>query len=438
MQKKSANKIALMLASSSLAKIFSLLSKIVLTSLLGLSAMSYFSLTNPLLILIITICSFSLPNVLSHLIAKKPNKSKKYVITSFLIVILNGIIFSIILLSCSKFIAKELLHNEGCYFAIRAISIFIPFICISSLIKGYFLGNREVLLTTSSQLFEEGSRLVFNYLCVGYLLSSSSERNAALVIISLAVGEFFQTIYLVIFCNKKYYPRYKKIVDLKDADIKETSKEMLSIASLMTGARLIGSFTYFLEPIIITTILSYQNIASSSIALEYSTLNTYVMPLLLLPGFFSTTLSNYLLPNLSYNLGKGEKKAAKTLFLKVTLLCSLIGISFSFFFLFFGSDVLKLLYHIDSGQKEIRMLALPFFIYYLETPFITAMNALSLNKHAFLSTIISSLIRIVLLLVLTPILGVFSLCIATLSSCLASLLFNGYFITRNLFFNNQK
>ncbi len=435
MPKKSAKEIGIMLFSSSLAKGFSLLSKIVLTSILGFEAMSIFSLTNPLLVLIITLCSFSLPNVLSYLIAKKPYKSKKYVMTSFLLILLNGIFFTLILYFFAPFIAKNLLHNEDCLLSIRAICIFIPFICLSSLIKGYYLGNREVILTTSSQLFEEGSRLIFAYLFIGYLLKDSTSFNATLVIISMAVGEFFQTIYLVLFCSNKYYKNYKKILDLKNIEFKDTSKEMLKIATLMTGARLIGSFTYFLEPIIITSLL-HNILSSSEIALSYSILNTYVMPLLLLPGFFSTTLSNYLLPNLSYELGKNRYKKARHLFLKVISLCSIIGLFFSFLFLFFGGDLLKILYHSSTGFKEIKLLALPFFVYYLETPFIATMNALGLNKEAFFSTLISSVARIILLLILTLPLKVFALCIATLISCIISLIFNGIYIVKFLFRNN--
>ena len=50
-----------LLGSSSIAKLFSLLSKIALTNILGLKVMSIFGLINPLLLLVITISSFSLP-----------------------------------------------------------------------------------------------------------------------------------------------------------------------------------------------------------------------------------------------------------------------------------------------------------------------------------------------------------------------------------------
>ncbi len=437
MQKKDTYKISSMLLCSSIAKGFSLLSKIALTALVGIKAMSIYSLANPLLVLVITLSSFSLPSVLSYLIAKKPYKSKKYVLSSLFLVILIGLILGIILYAFAPIISKNLLHNEKSEMTIKAICIFIPFICISSTIKGYFLGNREVLLATSSQLFEEGSRLIFIYLILEFFLTTNDGYNASLVIITMAIGEFFQSIYLVIFCNNKYYKNYKKIFTFKDIEFKNTSKEMLKIATPMTLSRLIGSFTYFLEPIIITSILTNMHFNIDEITLQYASLNTYVMPLLLLPGFFSTTLSNYLLPNLSYEIGKNNYQKGKRLFIKITTLCSIIGLIFSFIFLFFGEFILKTLYHTTLGTNYIKILALPFFIYYLETPFIATMNALGLNIKALISTILSSVIRILILIIFTSTFKVFTLCIATLISCLISLIFNGFYINR-AFSNNKK
>lgn len=436
MQKKSTKEIGLMLTSSAISKSFSLLSKIILTSLIGFEAMSIFSLTNPLLVLAITICSFSLPTVLSYLIAKDPLKSKKYVITAFIIVTFNAVILSLILFFFSGYIAIYLLKNEACFNTIRAICVFIPFICISSLVKGFFLGKKQALLTTTSQLFEEGSRFIFNYVFLTYLLTGNASKDAAYVIISMAIGEFFQTLYLLIFCNSTYYKNYKKIFLIKDIEFKNTANEMLKIASFMTGARLIGSITYFLEPIIISNILIKTSINSSEIALNYSLLSTYVMPLLLLPGFFSTTLSNYLLPNLTSQIKQKRLKSARNIFLKISLICLSIGLFFSFCFFFFGKDILNLFYHTTNGAKEIKILSLPFLIYYLESPFITTMNALNKHKLAFISTLISSIMRISLLIILTSHIGVISICIATLISAFVSLTFNGFFIVRELFFNN--
>ena len=67
------------IGTSTISKFFALLSKIVLTNLLGIKIMSIYGLINPLMILVITISSFSLPNVLSYLISSNRKKSKSYI-----------------------------------------------------------------------------------------------------------------------------------------------------------------------------------------------------------------------------------------------------------------------------------------------------------------------------------------------------------------------
>lgn len=62
-------------------------------------------------------------------------------------------------------------------------------------------------------------------------------------------------------------------------------RECLSIGIPNTTGRLIGSFGYFLEPIILSSVLIMVGYNSNFITREYGILSGYVMPLLLLPSF---------------------------------------------------------------------------------------------------------------------------------------------------------
>ncbi len=414
---------------SLISKGFSLLSKIALTSSLSLESMTLFGLINPLMVLIITLSSFSLPNVLSCLIASNPKKSKKYFITAFIFVSLFSLILILLILFFGDFIAITLFKNENTIYIIDSFMYFIPIISYSSLIKGYFLGNKETLFTTSSQLFEEGSRLIFNLFIVELLMSSDTSKNASLCVLSLAIGEIFQILFLLLFSNKKYIKRYKKIWIKDNLELKKTGKEMMSLALPMTLSRIVGSLTYCLEPMIIMSIL-IGNIDRNTLTFNYGILTSYVMPLLLLPGFFSLALSNYLLPHLSSYYENNELQKAKSILKNILLLCSIIGLFFSLFFFFFGGNLLEIFYHTTYGKDEIKILALPFFIYYLETPINITMNALKLSSNAFKVTIISSIVRIILLFILTPRIGVFAVALATLSSCTIDVIINSLLIFR--------
>ena len=55
---------------------------------------------------------------------------------------------------------------------------------------------------------------------------------------------------------------------------------------------MIGSITYFFEPIILTNMLKYIGYSNDYITLEYGIINGYVYPLLLLPSFFTLAISS--------------------------------------------------------------------------------------------------------------------------------------------------
>lgn len=427
-----------LLGSSSIAKLFSLLSKIALTNLLGLKVMSIFGLINPLLLLVITISSFSLPNVLSYLISANRNKSNLYVKVSFILIGFLSFILSLLLYIFSKDIAIVFFHNEQVIYPIKTLSILVPLISISSLIKGYFYGVREVNFTTSSQLFEEGSRLIFILFFASFFLSDNESKNASIIVISLCVGEVAQTLYLLIFSKNIYQKNYFKLFKKTSTYFVPISKEMIQIAFPMTLSRLVGSLTYFLEPVLLTTILTNLNYTIESITFDYGILTNYVMPLLLLPGFFSLSLSSYLLPNLSYNIKNNDYKNSISLFKDILKYCLIIGTLFTLLFFFFGGKILNLLYGTTLGDNQIRILAIPFLIYYIETPIITALNAFCLTKETFITTVICSIIRIISLFILVPIFKIDAVSISTLLSLYINVIINSILLFKSFLSYKRK
>ncbi len=427
-----------LLISSTGGKFFSLIAKIALTNILGIKVMAIYGLINPLLVLVITLSSFSLPNILSYLISSNPNKTIKYMQTAFIIMIFFSVILAMILYFFSTYIGITFFHNKDVIPSIKMLSFLVPLISISSLIKGYFYGVREVNFTTSSQLFEEGFRMLFCLFIVSYLCGFNDAKNASIIVISLCIGEIFQSLYLLIFANKKYQKNYLKMFVKIDSFFIQSSKEMISLALPMTLSRLIGSITYFLEPIILTTMLIKINYSIDLITYEYGILTTYVMPLLLLPGFFSLSLSNYLLPNLTFFIKNNDYHKAKSIFKNIVIYCFLIGLFFSILFFFFGGNILKILYGNDIGKSQIKYLAFPFLLYYFEAPLSAAMNAFCLTKVSFLTSIISSTIRIILLFILIPLYKVNAVSIATIASCLITIITYGYHIRKSFLFNKNK
>ena len=419
------------------AKSMSLISKIIMTRELGVEAMSLFSLVNPLILLLLTLSSLSLQNAIGSLISKNPEKRKSILLSALLITICASSILMFLLFICSKFIANNLLNNPLTYSCIIASIFVIPLTSISSIIKGYFLGIGELKLTSGSQIFEECGRLLFIIIILFFLPNLSAELKASIAIFSLCVGEIFQVVYMLVFYKNTKFSKFNKLFSSLQKQ-KLHYKEILNISIPMTLSRLVGSLTYFLEPIIFTLILSKNNYTTETITLSYGILNSYALPLLLMPGFISVTLSNLIIPTLGNLIRNKDMNKVKRYIINISLICFGIGLLINIVFFLFPNIITTLIYGNNYGADLIRKYSLFFVIYYVETPIITCMSLLNLSKNAFTSTVVSSILRIILMLLLVGQFAIDGLCIAIIASTYIDVLMNIYYLFSFFIRNNKR
>lgn len=411
---------------SSLSKILSLISKIIMTRELGLLSMSIFSLVNPLLLLLLTLSSLSLQTSISVLVAKYP-ESKKIIFTNSLKItlIISTILMIIIMLTASS-IGNFLLKNPLTINSIYGCIFVIPLTSVSSIIKGYFLGKGEIKLTSMSQVFEESGRflLMISIVCLFPNLSISSKSSIA--IYSLAFGEIFQIGYMLVFSSnysiKKIW-NYFKTAPNSNAYV----NDILKISIPLTLSRLIGSLTYFVEPILYTYLLT-NIISSQEITISYGLLNSYAFPILLMPGFISFTLSNMMIPHLG-ELIRNKKlfELKKYIFINV-MICLTIGIIISIIFVTCSDYITTIIFGSNYGGEIIRKYGLFFIIYYIESPLSTSLSLLGMAKESLYSTIFSSIGRIILILLLVSSKQIDGLCIAIVVSAYLNVILNIIFL----------
>ena len=230
-----------------------------------------------------------------------------------------------ILIILSPFISNNLLNNNLTYYPIIAISFTLPFICISSILKGYFFGKENMTPYIISNILEQVVRLLFIIFFIPKLLKYGIHIAATGVVLINIISELLSSICLILFIpNKK--------IDTKNLKPdKIILKDILNISIPTTGSRLIGSISYFLEPIIITYIMLKSN--QPNIMNEYGIISGYVYPMLLLPSFFTSAISNALLPVISNNYSRGNYNYARKKLKQALFLSIIIGIIFTTIFI---------------------------------------------------------------------------------------------------------
>lgn len=153
-----------------ITKILGMAIKIVLTRTIGTEGISKYMLVLPTFNLFITLCNLGVPTAITKMVSERKKSSKKIVIPITYIILVYNILLIIILFIISPILAKNLLHSSDLYYPLISIGITLPFIAVSSIIKGYFFGKERVFPCTLSNIIEQIVRLILTILIVGNMM----------------------------------------------------------------------------------------------------------------------------------------------------------------------------------------------------------------------------------------------------------------------------
>lgn len=394
-------------------KLVGFILRIIVTRKLGPEGMGLYSLLAPTSALLSVIATLSYPTALSKIISEKSSRTK----TLFASIIPLSLIINIFIIIVTILLAPTLsilLKNETLYFPIICLSLVTPFISISSIIKGYFWGKQNMFPYMLSNFIEQVSRLIFITLFIDKFLSLSLTHAISFIILVNAVGEVISQLVMMYFFPKNIKP---SLNDFNKDDI----KKVMNISIPSTSSKIIGSISYFLEPIVLTNVLMYVGYSKEFIVYEYGVINAYAMSLLLMPQFFTQNMATSLVPELSKYYSQGNKVMCKKRIKQIVLISSTIGAISTFIITLFPKFFLNILYHTTAGIDYIKILSPFTILFYIEYPLINALQALGKSKSAMKCTITSSIVRLISIATLSLLkIGMYSLILSIIINLLLS------------------
>ena len=366
--------------------------RIVTTRVIGLEGIGLYMLVMPTYGLFITIATLSLPIAISKLVSENTRNNKNVVLGIIPVALLFNIIIIAILILSSKFISYNLLQNSKLYYPILAMSVTLPFITLSSIIRGYFFGRQKMIPHVTSNLFEQIVRLAMTIIITPYLLKFGVISAVTGLILFNVISELL-SIFILFF----FIPRNVKISknDLKP-DYNNV-KDIFSISVPTTAGRIISSVGGFLEPIIITFVLLAIGYNNDYITMEYGVISGYVFPMVMLPQFLSGAVANALLPTISEYNTLNMKKAIKRKLYQAITFSLLTGIIFTILFMIFPEISLKLMFNETDGAKYLFFAAPIFLLTYIQGPIVSTLQAMDKAKIVMNSSLIGVIIKTIVL-----------------------------------------
>lgn len=391
--------IFILLVSGVLTKIFGMISKILYTRIAGIKIISLYTLIVPTLMLIISITQFSFPISISKLSAEGKYKDKKLLSNAYFIGIIINIISFITIILLSKTVAN-LLHNKSLYIPILSISFIIFFTTTSSIQRGFLHGKEDMLPTAASNVIEEIVKILLIIIVFPIVVLKGNIASVTFLILFNIIIELVSISIMSNVIERKYLKQDKSKYSIDKTIIKDILK--ISVPTTMT--RLISGIGFFLEPIILTNILLKTGYNLNYITLEYGIINSYVIPLLSLPTFFSSIIASALLPNLTKIYKDKKINNFNNKLFKLMSLSLVIGLICLIFILAFPKQILNIIYSVNLGINYIYLIGPFFLIIYMQPALAAAMQAMDKTDKLFKISVISIIIKYIVLTI-TGLLG---------------------------------
>ena len=372
-----------------LGKAVGFIIRIIVTRSMSAYAIGLYSLLGPTTSLLTVLSISSYSNAISKYISDKSSNINDILSSIVPVSLILNIIFIIITILFGKHLSYVLVKDNSLYFPIICISLTMPFMSMSAIIKGYFWGIENMSPYMISNFIEQIVRLILILLFLNKISEYGEIYSICFIISINIIGEISSQIVML-----KYMPKIK-INKISTREIIKIYK--YSIPS--TLSKIVGTISYFLEPIIITNMLLQMKYSKEYITLEYGVLNAYSLSLLLIPHLFIQNMSTSLIPELSKNYEINNIKLCKKRINQMIIYSSLIGSISTTIITLFPSFFLNLLYNTTKGIDYIKLLSPFMILFYIESILINSLNALGKTKEIFYISLKVSVVRLLSIII---------------------------------------
>lgn len=422
----------ILIFSGFLTKLFGFIIKIVYTRIIGEYGISLYTICLPTYSLLLTIATLAIPISISKLVSENKGRSIRILTSSALLILVINFALIFLMLLFHDFIATHLLKSPEVGSILLAFAFTLPFVSISSVLKGYFAGKQNVVPHATSNIIEQIIRLVIIATILPILMKIDVILAVLGLILLTIVSEICSIIVFMFFIPKHINLR----TNIRPS--KKHTKDILDISLPTVSSKIIGNIGYFFEPIILTNLLLIDGYSNTYILQSYGAYNAYALGLLTTPAFFVSAICTALLPEISKYYNDGKYSLVKKRIVEALIFAFLIGFIFTQLINIFRDSLTFTLYNTTSGSEYIKVLA-PFFIFfYLEGVLSTSLQALGYAKKTMQITTLGVIIKLLVMSILAlNNTGIYALIIAEIINIIFVVSLSSYYL-RRLFFNKVK
>lgn len=392
---------AILTVTSVILRFIGIIFKIWLAKLIGSEGIGLHQLIFSVYMLVTTFAASGICTAVTRLVAEEiavgTNKGcLKILRRSVELSLIIAFVSAVAVFFGADFIANGILGDSRANIALKILPVSLPFMAISSCIRGYFIARRNVTPSSVAQIIEQIVRIAIIVLLVKVFSDKGLAVCCAAVIGGDVISEIFGTVLLFL----SFASDSKKLKNLKGRPRPDYPivRKILNISAPITSGRYLNTLLRTAENILVPKNLAKYHLSGENALSQFGMIKGMALPVLFFPSALLNSVSTLLIPEISQAIAKNQNYLVKSTtrnILKLTLITSYI---FTAIFFTNGIEIGELIYNDNQVGFLLRALSpiIPFM--YLDSISDGILKGLDQQLFSFRTAISDSVIRIILIL----------------------------------------
>lgn len=402
----------ILLAAGIINRMLGFIPRIALPRIIGAEGVGLYQMAWPFMGVLMTVISGGIPLAVAKLTAEAEAEGNRRKAANILKISLSAaiglsVLFALLCLKYAEWITSRFFTDERVLLPFLAMTPVVILIGASSVLRGYFQGLHDMVPTAVSQLTETLLRIVFVLVLSSLLLPKGVQYGAAGAMLGVAAGEVGGLCVLLF----KWRRETRRAGRGRSGEARGNggiTGRLFRIALPVTGSRLVGSGSYFLESVLIVQTLAAAGVATAVSTAQYGILQGMVMPVLLLPTALTYSLAVSLVPSLSEATHRKDHRTVIKRMHQSLRLSMVAGAPFAVIMYVFAEPLCLIAFDNREAGIMLRMMAPVALFIYFQGPLQAALQALEKPGAALANTTVGAAVKLLLIAVLAsrPELGI--------------------------------
>ncbi|MBB6217553.1 stage V sporulation protein B [Anaerosolibacter carboniphilus] len=311
---------------------------------------------------------------------------------------------SVLLFIHADYIGRAWLHDPRTIIPLKILGPSLPFIGLSSCLRGYFYGVRKVIKPASAQILEEVTKIFIIVHAINIFIPRGLEYACAAVVVGTTAAEIASCGYMLML----YQWEERKCVkyDILKVEPKGVFKRILNISLPVAASSYIRSGLKTVENIMIPAGFEKFGASNRASLAEYGMVKGMAMPILTFPSVFLSAFSTLLVPEISEARALNHTNRINYAISRVFQLTLLLAILVTGIFVSFSKELGMVIYKNEEIGILLKLLAplVPFM--YLDRIADGMLKGLNQQMSSLKYNTIDSLTRIGMIYYFIPMKGV--------------------------------